>query len=136
MKSLFESKEACLRQELGEERDKLAGEVGVLRQRLEQAEAGRAAAEEAARQHASTSDALRSSLRKGDRRSKELEETLRALLLKHTSQMAAAEATSQKLSKMAAIFQQLQGDQDGESTAASVENVAPAHGLASSLVPR
>lgn len=45
MKSLFESKEACLRQELSEERDKLAGEVGVLRQRLEQAEAGRAAAE-------------------------------------------------------------------------------------------
>ncbi|CAM9784123.1 unnamed protein product [Ectocarpus sp. 4 AP-2014] len=120
MKSLFESKEACLRQELSEERDKLAGEVGVLRQRLEQAEAGRAAAEESARQHASTSDALRSSLRNGDRRSKELEETLRALLLKHTSQMAAAEATSQKLSKMAAIFQQLQGDQDGGRTAASV----------------
>ncbi|CAM9670378.1 unnamed protein product [Ectocarpus sp. 6 AP-2014] len=136
MKSLFESKEACLRQELGEERDKLAGEVGVLRQRLEQAEEGRAAAEESARQHASTSDALRSSLRNGDRRSKELEETLRALLLKHTSQMAAAEATSQKLSKMAAIFQQLQGDQDGERTAASVEQVAPAYGQASPLIPR
>lgn len=45
MKSLFEGKEACLRQELGEERDKLAHEVAPLRQRLEQAEAGRAAAE-------------------------------------------------------------------------------------------
>ncbi|CAM9980785.1 unnamed protein product [Ectocarpus sp. 12 AP-2014] len=136
MKSMFESKEACLRQELSEERDKLAGEVGVLRQRLEQAEAGRAAAEESARQHASMSDALRSSLRNGDRRSKELEETLRALLLKHTSQVAAAEATSQKLSKMAAIFQQLQGDQDGGRTVASVDQVAPAHGEASPLVPR
>ncbi|CBJ29266.1 Hypothetical leucine rich repeat protein [Ectocarpus siliculosus] len=73
MKSLFESKEACLRQELGEERDKLAGEVGVLRQRLEQAEESRAAAEESARQHASTSGALRSSLRNGDRRSKEVQ---------------------------------------------------------------
>ncbi|CAM9974583.1 unnamed protein product, partial [Ectocarpus sp. 12 AP-2014] len=136
MKSMFESKEACLRQELSEERDKLASEVGVLKQRLEQAEAGRAAAEESARQHASTSDALRSSLRNGDRRSKEMEATLRALLLKHTSQMAAAEATSQKLSKMAAIFQQLQGDQGGGRTLASVEQVAPAHGEASPLVPR
>ncbi|CAB1120640.1 unnamed protein product [Ectocarpus sp. CCAP 1310/34] len=136
MKSMFERKEACLRQELSEERDKLAGEVGVLRQRLEQAEAGRAAAEESARQHASTSDALRSSLRNGDRRSKELEETLRALLLKHTSHMAAAEATSKKLSKMAAIFQQLQGDQDGRREVASMEQVAPAHGQASPLVPR
>lgn len=45
MKSLFESKEACLREELGEERDRLAREAAVLRQRLERAEAGRAAAE-------------------------------------------------------------------------------------------
>ncbi|CAM9570648.1 unnamed protein product [Ectocarpus sp. 13 AM-2016] len=65
-----------------------------------------------------------------------LEATLRALLLKHTSQMAAAEATSQKLSKMAAIFQQLQGDQGGGRTTASVKHVAPAHGEASLLVPR
>lgn len=45
MKSLFEDKEASLRQELGEERDKLKGEAAVLRQRLEEAETGRAAAE-------------------------------------------------------------------------------------------
>lgn len=45
MKSLFENKEARLREELGEERDKLAREGAVLRQRLEQAEAGRATAE-------------------------------------------------------------------------------------------
>lgn len=45
MKSLFENKEACLRRELSEERDKLASEIDVLKQQLEQAEAGRAAAE-------------------------------------------------------------------------------------------
>lgn len=45
MKSLFEDKEACLREELGQERDTLAREAALLRQRLEQAEAGRAAAE-------------------------------------------------------------------------------------------
>lgn len=45
MKSLFQEKEACLRQELGKERDKLAREADSLRQRLEQAEAGRTVAE-------------------------------------------------------------------------------------------
>lgn len=45
MKSLFENKEACLREELGEERDNLAREAAVLRERLEQAETAKAAAE-------------------------------------------------------------------------------------------
>lgn len=45
MKSLFADKEAWLREELSEERDKLAREAAVLRERLEQAEAGKVAAE-------------------------------------------------------------------------------------------
>lgn len=45
MKSLFESKEACLRQELTRERDQLAREADVLRRRVEEAETGRTAAE-------------------------------------------------------------------------------------------
>lgn len=49
MKSLFDNKEASLREEIGEEREKLKCEVAVLRQRLEEAEAGRAAAEVRAR---------------------------------------------------------------------------------------
>lgn len=44
MKSLFDSKEACLRQELSEERDRLAREAGVLKQQVEEATAARAAA--------------------------------------------------------------------------------------------
>lgn len=44
MKSLFDSKEACLRQELSEERDRLAREADVLKQQVEEATAGRAAA--------------------------------------------------------------------------------------------
>eukprot|EP00903_Cladosiphon_okamuranus_P006766 g6598.t1 len=129
MKSLFESKEACLREELGDERDKLAREAAVLRERLEQAEAGKAAAEETAREQALAADTLRSSLQSGQRRSKELEDTLRALLLKHTADMASAEATSRKLAKMADLFQQLQDHDEG--TAVSV---APAHGPAPSFL--
>ncbi|CAM9225275.1 unnamed protein product [Pylaiella littoralis] len=128
MKSLFEKKEACLRQALSEERDKLTREATLLRQRLELAEAGRTAAEEATREQAMAADTLRSDLQSGERRSKELEDTLRALLLKHTSQMAAAEATSQKLSKMAALFQQLQDQDGGSRTAVAFDRIAPSHG--------
>lgn len=45
MKGLFESKEASLRQEVSEEREKLAREADVLRGRLDEATAGRAAAQ-------------------------------------------------------------------------------------------
>lgn len=48
-----------------------------------------------------------------------LEDALRALLVKHTADMAAAEATSRKLAKMADLFQQLQAQDDGEGTAVS-----------------
>ncbi|CAM9305835.1 unnamed protein product [Scytosiphon promiscuus] len=134
MKSLFEDKEACLRRELSEERDRLAREVGELKQELEQAEAGRAAAEENVRQQELATGALHASLRNANHRSKELEETLRALLLKHTSQMAATEATSRKLSKMAALFQQLQDQDSGASTA--VEVLANSHDPSTSLPNR
>lgn len=45
MKSLFESKEASLRQELGEERNTLAREAEELKRKAAQAAAGRTAAE-------------------------------------------------------------------------------------------
>lgn len=42
--------------------------------------------------------------------------------------MAAAEATSQKLSKMAALFQQLQDQDGGSGTAVAFDRIAPSHG--------
>lgn len=58
-----------------------------------------------------------------------LEDALRALLLKHTADMATAEATSRKLAKMAELFQQLQAHREGAAT-----SVAPANGSALSLL--